>query len=79
MSEHKRLSLFETKTTTLTYGVSILKVDARDNAQLDLLTTLLEKKLSEGWRIDGISVPGVGLMVYTLIREPTLNEDEPWQ
>lgn len=70
------LKIFGAKLTTLTHGINIIKVDAADNAQLDMLATVLEQRLTEGWRIDGISVPGDGLMVYTLIKDPVETEDE---
>lgn len=74
------LKVFGAKLTTLTHGINIIKVDGREDVQLDMLATVLEQRLAEGWRIDGISAVGDGIMVYTLIKDPEPTEDaEPWQ
>lgn len=73
------LKLFETKTTTLTHGVNVIKVEPADNDQLDLLVTILEQRFSDGWNCFGITASGPYL-IYTLEKdfgeEP---EDEPWK
>lgn len=68
------LKLFETKLTTLTHGVRIIKVEPGDNAQLDLLTAILEKALTEEWTIAAVSsIPP--LMIYTLVKYPDDEKD----
>lgn len=72
------LKLFETKTTTLTWGVNIIKVEPADDAQLDLLTVMLGQRLSDGWYIDAVDVCGPH-MIYTLIKNFEADKDEPWK
>lgn len=72
------LKLFETKVTKLDFGVNIIKAEAADNAQLDLLVAMLEARFSEGWVL--LDTTAVGpYIVYTLEKDFREDPEEKWR